>query len=483
MDRIIEQLDFDTFQQMAEDASVVPIYLRIGSDFYTPQMAFLRLRQQGQAAFLFESAIRGEEVGRYSFVGIDPLKVLRYHRDHQRTDFFLTLKQALGETTLPAIPELPPLTGGWIGYIGYDLIREIEHLPAPPPDRTGIPEAMLGLFTRIIAFDHLKNEIWFIYSAPIPHGENLSAVYRERMEALHQLHSRLKEGAYHLETFSAQLSQTEGNFTQSRFERAVRQARDYIYAGDAFQIVLSQRFRIPFQGDSFQIYRALRSLNPSPYMFYLQFPELALIGASPEMLVRLHHHTVQVVPIAGTRWRGNTPEEDAAIAQELLADPKENAEHMMLVDLARNDVGRVAVPGSVQVKDFRTVERYSHVMHIISRVYGRLNPQVSAVDTFQAVFPAGTVSGAPKVRAMEIIDELEPERRNFYAGSVGYFNWNGEMDHCIAIRTVLAHNNLLHLQAGAGIVADSQPANEYFETLNKIKALQKAIELANQEAS
>ena len=479
MDRLIEQIDYNTFQLLAENASMVPVYVRLGSDFYTPQMVFLRFRQQGQAAFLFESAIRGEEVGRYSFVGIAPQTLLTYPNPTKPFAFFQHLNQLLENSRMPSLPHLPPLTGGWIGYIGYDLIREIEHLPSPPTDNTGIPLALLGLFTRVVAFDHLKNEIWLIHTTSFPSNCSLKTTYHTAMDVLQQMHEQIQLAPYQLASFQAQVQLTEGNFTQESFEKAVKQAREFIYAGDAFQVVLSQRFRIPYQGDSFQIYRALRSLNPSPYMFYLQFPELSLIGASPEMLVRQHNNTVQVVPIAGTRWRGHTPEEDEIIAQELLADPKENAEHMMLVDLARNDVGRISRPGSIQVKDFRTVERYSHVMHIISRVYGTIAPGFSAVDTFQAVFPAGTVSGAPKVRAMEIIDELEPEQRNFYAGSVGYFNLTGEMDHCIAIRTILAHNQTLHLQAGAGIVADSDPTREFHETLNKIKALQKAIELAN----
>jgi len=486
MDRIIEEMTFDTFTELAEQFPAVPVYRRIGSDFYTPQLAFLRFRRTGQAAFLFESAIRGEQVGRYSFVGFNPSEVLAHtvtpspNKMPNGSSFFQQIKERLAATSAPVLPELPPLTGGWIGYLGYDLVREIEHLPDAPPDHTGIPDSVLGQFTAVIAFDHLKNEVWLIYTV-LRNGTDIAACYREAIRELDAMHRTLQTAPLHLESFTAYTSRLEGNFSEDAFRKAVKTAKEYIYAGDAFQIVLSQRFRIPFEGDSFQIYRALRSLNPSPYMFYLQFPQLELIGASPEMLVRQQQDTVQVVPIAGTRWRGKTDAEDDAIARELLEDPKEIAEHMMLVDLARNDVGRVSQPGTVTVRDFRTVERYSHVMHIISRVYGQLQPHRSPVDTFRAVFPAGTVSGAPKIRAMEIIDELEPERRNFYAGGVGYFNFNGEMDHCIAIRTVLAHNNTLHLQAGAGIVADSVPEKEYQETLNKAMALRKAIELATEE--
>ncbi len=484
MDRFIEETSFQTFSELAEAYTAIPVYRRIGSDFYTPQLAFLRLRTNGSAAFLFESAIRGEQVGRYSFVGFNPSKILSHTLSAKQTTdhspFFQELQRQISATPAPLLPDLPPFTGGWVGYIGYDMVREIETLPNMPPDQTGIPDALLGQFTSLIAFDHLKNEVWLIYTV-IRDESDLTYQYRQAIAALNAMHRTLQSAPFHLNAFTAENHRIEGNFSREAFEEAVKQAKEYIFAGDAFQIVLSQRFRIPYRGDSFQIYRALRSLNPSPYMFYLQFPELQLIGASPEMLVRQHQNTVQVVPIAATRWRGKTEAEDERIARELLEDPKELAEHMMLVDLARNDVGRVSRPGTVTVRDFRTVERYSHVMHIISRVYGEIQPRFTPVDTFQAVFPAGTVSGAPKVRAMEIIDELEPERRNFYAGSVGYFNFNGEMDHCIAIRTILAHENTLHLQAGAGIVADSVPANEYRETLNKAMALRKAIELATRE--
>ncbi len=416
-------------------------------------------------------------------MGIKPSRIYSYTLEEKATSppFFETLKQDLLRYQAPRLPHLPPLTGGWVGYIGYDMIREIERLPDAPPDQTGIPDAVLGEFTTIIAFDHLKNELWLIHTV-LKDSKPLALLYQQATDHLEELHIQLQESSLQLAGFQAQVSKLEGNFSQRAFEAAVQQARDYIFAGDAFQIVLSQRFRIPFAGDTFQIYRALRSLNPSPYMFYLQFDDLQLIGSSPEILVQQKGEIIQVVPIAGTRWRGQNAAEDEAIAAELLNDPKELAEHTMLVDLARNDVGRVSIPGTVQVKDYRTVEKYSHVMHIISRVYGTIQKEQTAVDTFKAVFPAGTVSGAPKIRAMKIIDELEPERRNFYAGGLGYFNFSGEMDHCITIRTILASRGALHLQAGAGIVADSIPQNEFQETINKAMALRRAIELANKEA-
>lgn len=487
MNRIVDKMSFSHFQMLAEENPVVPMYLKVGGEFYTPQMVYLKLRASETPSFLLESAIRGEQVGRYSFVGFHPRGVLRYRMptpaSPQPTGVFAQIHSLLEKWKSVALAELPPLTGGLVGYVGYDVVREIEHLPEMPPDSVGIPDVCLGIYTRIIAFDHLKNEMILIGHLQSRSNQSLKAQYDEEMQRLIDLLEQLQDTPFYLEPFSASSQAMTGNFTPQAFQEVVQQAKDAIFAGDIFQVVLSQRFRIPFSGDAFQVYRALRRLNPSPYMFFLEFGDFQLIGSSPEMLVRQQDDEVELVPIAGTRHRGRTPEEDQAIARELKADPKELAEHMMLVDLARNDVGRVSRPGSVRVKELGTVERYSHVMHIISRVYGTVTDSASLVNTFQAVFPAGTVSGAPKIRAMEIIDQLEPEKRSFYAGSVGYFDFTGSMNHCIAIRTLLAKPPYLYLQAGAGIVVDSDPEREYQETLHKIRALQQAITMATEAVS
>ncbi|NOX38683.1 MAG: anthranilate synthase component I [Calditrichaeota bacterium] len=475
-------MSFSQFQALARTNQVVPLFLKVGGEFYTPQMVYLKLRSPQAPSFLLESAIRGEQVGRYSFVGFHPREVLRYRMptppSPQSSSVFTRIQSLLEKWKSVHLEELPPLTGGLVGYLGYDVVREIEHLPGMPPDSLDIPDVCLGIYTRIIAFDHLKNEMILIANLQPRAEQPLKAQYEQEMQRLTELLQHLQDAPFQLGSFQASPDALEGNFTPGDFQEAVRRAREAIFAGDIFQVVLSQRFRIPFSGDPFQVYRALRRLNPSPYLFFLDFGDFQLIGSSPEMLVRQEGNEIELVPIAGTRHRGRTPEEDESIARELKADPKELAEHMMLVDLARNDVGRVAQPGSVRVDDLCTVERYSHVMHIISRVYGTVAASASLVDTFRAVFPAGTVSGAPKIRAMEIIDELEPEKRSFYAGSVGYFDFTGRMNHCITIRTILARSPYLYLQAGAGIVADSHPEKEYQETLHKIRALQQAITIA-----
>ncbi len=480
MNPIIERMELSHFHRMAEQAPIVPLYLKIGGEFLTPQMAYLKLRSPDKPSFLLESALRGEQVGRYSFVGFHPRGVLchPFAEPLRSPSFFEKLHTTLENWRSVPWEQAPPLCGGLVGYIGYDLVREIEPLPPPPGKGIPIPDACLGVYPRIIAFDHLKNEIWFLYNLILQPDEPLDGQYRRGMEHLEHMLRQLESRPIQRGVFQAHPSRMEGNFSKDRFLQAVSRAREYIFAGEIFQIVLSQRFTIPFSGDPFPVYQALRRLNPSPYMFYLDFGEFQLIGSSPEMLVRQDDREVEVVPIAGTRRRGRNQEEDDRMARELKADPKELAEHMMLVDLARNDLGRIARRGSIRVEDMATVERYSHVMHIISRVLGTATAATSMVDTFRAVFPAGTVSGAPKIRAMEIINQLEPEKRGFYAGSVGYFDVTGRMNHCIAIRTILARAPFLYLQAGAGIVADSQPEREYQETLHKIQALRQAVTIA-----
>ncbi len=476
-----ETVTFKEIERIAQIGKRLAVYQILQADLLTPSMVYLRLRKKGSVSFLFESVIRGEQIGRYSFIGINPQKVLKIENGFsQKHDFFEQLQKELNQQ--PLIPQngLPRFKGGAVGYLGFDVVQMIETLPPPKPDPLQIPDALLAIYDQIIAFDHVTNRVFLIQLIKVENIGTLKAEYLEAIEKLDELrHQILHSEAHHLGHFTAKERRFASNFSKEGFAAAVNKAIDHIYAGDIFQVVLSQRFSLPYRGDAFQVYRALRSINPSPYMFFIDFGEFQLLGTSPEPLIRLEQGQIEIIPIAGTRPRGASEIEDENLAHELLNDPKERAEHIMLVDLARNDVGRVARAGTVQVNDLLTIERYSHVMHIISRVNGNINPQYSAVDAFKSAFPAGTVSGTPKIRAMEIINDLEPVKRSFYAGAVGYFDYSGNMDMCIAIRTMLAKDGMLYWQAGAGIVADSIPENEFNETLNKGRALFKAIQKAS----
>ncbi len=484
-------LQWEEFKKIARAGKIIPLYRRLKADLITPVMAYLKMRNNGKYSFLLESVIKGEQVGRYSFIGSNPYKVLICHPSFNSNGtenlkyvpspgkFFGLLKQELNRFHKSLSGTHPRLTSGAIGYIGYDMIRGIERLPAPQTDPIRIPDAIMGFYQDIIVFDHLKNEIILYANAVVEEETNLHQIYQEAVQRLNQMVHQLNQPLDRMISFSADISAIRSNFQPEDFQTAVEKIKDHIFSGNIFQAVLSQRFQVPFTGDVFQVYRALRTVNPSPYLFYLNYENFQIIGASPEPLIRVENGEAEIVPIAGTRQRGKNEEEDHRLEQDLLNDPKELAEHLMLVDLARNDMGRVSRYGTVRVEDFQTIEKYSHVMHIISRVRGKLNPRHDSVDAFMAAFPAGTVSGAPKIRAMEILNELEPHKRGFYAGAIGYFDFNGNMDMCIAIRTLLAKAQTLYWQAGAGIVADSIPHKEYLETLNKGKALQKAIEVAN----
>ncbi len=482
-------MKFNEFTKLAAPGKIVPVFRRRNADFITPVMAYLKLRDGRHHSFLLESVLKGEQLGRYSFIGTNPFQnlscgesnaVVSGTNGHFRANkrFFEVLKTELAKYQRVEIAALPRFTGGAVGFIGYDMVRKIEKLPEPPPDSIGIDDAVLGFYDDLVAFDHLKNEVILIANIRIDAGTDLPAAFDAAEARLNRLEERLNQPMPSPPAFRCSPDAFRSNFSEAAFGKAVCRAKDHIFAGDIFQAVISQRFQVPFTGEVFQVYRSLRNINPSPYLFFLDFIDYQLIGSSPEPLIRAEEGQMEIVPIAGTRPRGSTPEEDEANAESLLNDPKELAEHVMLVDLARNDIGKFSRHGSVRVTDFQTIERYSHVMHIISRVHGKLAPEHTPVDAFQAAFPAGTVSGAPKIRAMEIIDELEPEKRGFYAGAVGYFDYGGNMDVCIAIRTLLAHKNTLYFQAGAGIVADSVPENEYRETLNKGMALKKAVEQA-----
>ncbi len=496
----------DEFEQLAEQGNLIPVYQELPADLETPVSVFLKLRGGGPA-FLLESVERGEQVGRYSFLAADPQRRLVGYDDHvliqnngdvetqtleDHQDPLTLVEAFLNQYHLVETPGLPRFVGGAVGYMSYDLVRFFERLPATTSDDLRLPLCQF-LFTDTLAiFDHVKHKLLILALAHT--NGNPKAAYDDAVNRIDNIINRLREPLTHdIPRFTHRPELVEGlrvprftdhapritsNMTQRQFEQIVRTAKDHIAAGDIFQVVLSQRFARQTQAGSFAIYRALRMLNPSPYMVFMQLGDLDIISSSPEMLVRLDQGTAEVRPIAGTRPRGATLEEDAALAEELLADPKERAEHVMLVDLGRNDLGRVCAYGSVKVPELMTIERYSHVMHIVSSVRGRLNGTRNAFDLLRATFPAGTVSGAPKVRAMEIIEELEGLRRGPYAGAIGYFGYGGSMDTCITIRTILKQGNTAYIQAGAGIVADSEPAREYQECVNKAAALAEAITTA-----
>jgi anthranilate synthase component 1 len=480
---------FSEFKQMAQQGNLIPVYQEFLADTETPVSAYLKLRD-GTYSYLLESADGGKRWGRYSFIGCKPyLSVVSRDRDVEiwQEDARKILKEAgnpldiLRELSAKFRPvtvkDLPPFQGGLVGYFNYDLVRKWEHLPGIAPVDHKLPEAVFTACRRLIIFDHFTHMVKVVAFAHLESEKDLEQAYRracrEVTETMEQLHAPLPAS---LKEEPLLLSDLRSNFPREDFEDAVRKAKAYIVAGDVIQVVLSQRFSGEISGEDFSLYRNLRSVNPSPYMFYLNFGDIKLIGASPEILVRLTDGKIELRPIAGTRPRGATAEEDRAFEKDLLADPKERAEHIMLVDLGRNDVGKVAAPGSVKVPRLMEIERYSHVMHIVSRVEGIMKPETDCFDLFRSAFPAGTVSGAPKIRAMEIISELESSPRGPYAGAVGYFGFNGNMDFCITIRTITILKNRLSIQVGAGIVYDSSPENEYEETLRKAGAMFKAIE-------
>ncbi|TQV62934.1 MAG: anthranilate synthase component I [Halothiobacillaceae bacterium] len=471
----------------------IPVVREVLADLDTPLSTYLKLAD-APYSYLFESVQGGEKWGRYSIIGLPARTVLKV-RGHAVTvdvdgqpveeaetrDPLAYVEAFLQRFHVPELPGLPRFAGGLVGYFGYDTIRYIEPRLAggEKPDPIGAPDILFMLSDEVVVFDNLRGRMQIIVHAE-PHG---LAAAEARLDALE---ARLREPLAHPRAAHAPRQVAEADFvsgfTEDGFKQAVLKAKEYIAAGDVMQVVLSQRLTIPFSARPLELYRALRGLNPSPYMFYLNLDDMAVVGSSPEILVRLEGEEVTVRPIAGTRRRGHDEAEDAAFEAELLADPKERAEHLMLIDLGRNDIGRVCQTGSVRLTEKMVIERYSHVMHIVSNVTGRLRPDLSAMDVLRATFPAGTVSGAPKVRAMEIIDELEPVKRGVYAGSVGYLGWNrpsgGAMDTAIAIRTAVIKNGELHIQAGAGVVHDSVPDLEWKETMNKGRAIFRAVALA-----
>jgi anthranilate synthase component 1 len=480
------------FKDKAGEGNLIPVYTEVYADLETPVSAYLKLRR-GENTFLLESVEGGTQVGRYSFLGRDP-SVIFQARGNQVTvrrgsqiqkiesaDALGELKKLTEEFLPVSDPALPPFAGGAVGYMAYDTVRQLERLPETNPDDLAAPD-MLFMFTdTIVAFDNVSHKLTVMHNVQARPGDNLDLLYDQAAGVLRQILADLRRPLPEAQRQNGGVPEEEcpnSNFKREEFLEAVKACKGYIQRGDIIQAVLSQRLDTTFEGDAFSLYRALRIVNPSPYMFYLHFGDIKLVGASPEIHVRSYGGDVTIRPIAGTRARGDSVEEDVRLEKELLADEKERAEHLMLVDLARNDIGRVCRYGSVRVTEFMVVERYSHVMHIVSDVEGVLDEERDAFDLIAATFPAGTVSGAPKIRAMEIIDELEPTRRGPYAGLVGYFSFNGNFDSCITIRTMLVNGSKVYVQAGAGIVADSVPQTEYEETLNKAKALFRAIQMA-----
>jgi anthranilate synthase component 1 len=466
------------FLELAKHGNLIPVYREIVADAETPVSAYQKMQKSG-GSFLLESVEGGEHIGRYSFLGSHPRKVVRVDKA-DGTDPLLAVEKEMAQFKPVAVPGLPRFTGGAVGFLGYEYIHEIERsVPKPAGDDLHMPVLCFMITDTILIFDRVSQTMKVVANAHVdskPEVAYSSACARVD-EIVHELQQPLTSRALDFRKDAPEIH-VASNMTPERYADMIGKAKEYICAGDIIQVVLAQRFQAKIKASALDIYRALRSVNPSPYMFLLDFGRFHLVGASPEVHVRCEEGNVEIRPIAGTRWRGKTPEEDARLEKELLADEKERAEHVMLVDLARNDIGRVCDFGSVRVPEFMVIEKYSHVMHIVSGVEGRLQPGRSSYDLMRATFPAGTVSGAPKIRAMQIISELEQTQRGSYAGAVGYFSFHGNVDSCITLRTALLKDGVAYVQAGGGIVADSDANYEFQETVNKSKAMIKAIALA-----
>jgi len=483
---------FEQFKELARRGTFVPVCKEIVADLLTPVSAFLKIAEHTDYAFLLESVEGGEHVGRYSFLGKDPFLILRGREgrtsieragavsDSERP-FIETLRGLMADFRSPFVPDLPRFTGGAVGYLGYGAASWFEPVLGDLGGAAdGADQAGFMLFDTVLAFDHVQHRILIIANARVTADDDLESLYQFACAKIQFLERELERGLSHGRHEAGSGIAIRSNFTRERFEEHVRRAKEYIAAGDIYQVVLSQRFEADVDLDPFLVYRALRHVNPSPYMYFIRMGGVSVVGSSPEMLVRVEGSRVETHPIAGTRPRGRTADEDARLADELKRNEKERAEHVMLVDLGRNDVGRVARYGSVRVPQFMGLDRFSHVMHLTSIVEGQLAEECDRLDALVSCFPAGTVSGAPKLRAMQIIRELEPSGRGLYAGAVGYLDFAGNLDFCIAIRTVIMSGGKAYVQAGAGIVTDSNPTAEYEETRDKAKALLRALELAQQ---
>lgn len=488
---------------LREQGNLCPIYTEILADLETPVSAFLKLAGDKPHSFLLESVTGGQNVGRYSFIGSDPYMTLRMHdgvahaiqRGYKQTirydDPLLVLDSFLNAYRPVRLPNLPIFVGGAVGYMTYECARYFEKLPIPEVRPYDMPDSWWMFVDTLLVFDHVKHKIMVVSHVHLD-ADDLEAEYARAIGVIEAVVAKLAKPIDDrrrttddgpnkaLHNPSSVVGRPSSNFTEDEFKANVLAAQEYVMAGDIFQVQISQRFSKPTKADSFTVYRALRTVNPSPYMFYIRTGEGDLVGASPEMLVKVENGVVDTRPIAGTRWRGKDPVEDEQLAQDLLADEKERAEHLMLVDLGRNDVGRIAVPGSVSVPVFMTIEKYSHVQHIVSWVRGQLRPDLKPIDALRACFPAGTVTGAPKIRSMEIIAEMEQQQRGIYAGGVGHVGFNGDLDLCIALRTMVVKDGIAYAQAAAGVVADSTPEYEYAESRNKAAASLRAIEVAEE---
>jgi anthranilate synthase component 1 len=487
------QPSLEELKKIAGQGSVIPVCKDILGDLLTPAAAFLRVAHGRRRVFLLESVEGGEHVARYSFIGWDPFIVVRGKGNsvwierqgeivQEQTVGFEKLRQiSQGFRPVP-MPGLPPFLGGGVGYFSYDLVRQFERIPSLAEDDLGMDDYQVMYFSTILAFDHLRHRIHIITNIFNDRGsQGLEAKYQDALSRIEQIEKRLTIPiSISSQAHSVEVPEPISNLTESTYYQNVERAKKHIEAGDIFQVVLSQRFAMQVGCDPFDIYRALRFINPSPYMFFLRMDNVHLVGASPEMLVKVRDRRVEYGPIAGTRPRGNTPEEDARLGRELMADEKERAEHIMLVDLGRNDLGRVCDFGSVKVTDLMRIERYSHVMHLVSSVEGGLRKDLDCFHALESCLPAGTVSGAPKVRAMEIIEAMEPRRRGVYGGAVGYVDFSGNLDTCIALRTLMIKDGIAYIQAGGGIVADSDPKREREESINKASALIRAVKFAHE---
>jgi len=485
--------DFKEFSRLARAATLVPVVKSVSADLLTPVSAFLAIAEKEPNAFLLESVERGEQIGRYTFLGARPYMRLRARgsaieiargrkRERRQGNVFQVVKQLLSEHKPASVPGLPPFTAGAVGYFSYDVVRQLEKIGEHAEDDLSLPDCELMFFDRLLAFDHLRHQIHIVAAADVSR-ESPRRAYDRAVRDIATLERKLAAGlrpAMWRKSPKAKPGKLKihSGTTRARFLRSVERCKEYIAAGDIFQVVLSQRLDFVPGVEPFDLYRALRQVNPSPYLYFLRMGETQILGSSPEMLVRVTGRKLEYRPIAGTHPRGRDEAEDQRLEEQMRGDEKERAEHIMLVDLGRNDLGRVSEYGSVKVKDLMYVERYSHVMHLVSALEGTLRRDLNALDAFAACFPAGTLSGAPKVRAMQIIEELEPVRRGIYGGSVLYADFAGNLDSCIGIRTMLMQGKHAYLQAGAGIVADSDAASEFQESMNKAQALLRAVEMA-----
>lgn len=480
-------LTFAEVSKLARQGNVLPLSKRIPADLDTPVSAYMKLTRGEKQSFLLESIEGGEKLARYSFIGFRPHEVIE--ADASRVSLTVAGKTSIhpeaplefirryfGQYHPVRVENLPRFTGGGVGYFSYDTIRHIEEIPDVNPDNIGLPEIRIGIFDTIVAFDHIKQEIVIISNILLPPtGQNLRRRYNAACEAIEEIVERLGKSTPRTRPVALSPTRPIAQYTRKEYMAMVRRAKEYIKEGDIFQVVLSQRWHAESNRSALDVYRRLRRMNPSPYMFLLEFDTDAIVGSSPEMMVRVEDGIIETRPIAGTRPRGKNEQEDEELIADLMSDPKELAEHTMLLDLGRNDIGRVSKAGSVSIGDKMIAEKYSHVIHIVSSVSGQVKKGISSLDGHFACFPAGTVSGAPKIRAMEIIDELEKERRGVYAGSIAYLDFWGNLDSCIAIRTIVKRGKTYYIQAGAGIVADSQPSREFSETEAKAEALMRAV--------